>query len=69
MGTTLRGLLLGAWGWGKIASYAILAGIIAIVVGSILFILPIANWLLNLAPARKRKESAAKVGGAAHAGA
>ena len=67
MGTTLRGLLLGAWGWGKIASYAILAGIIAIVIGSILFILPLANWLVNLRPARARRKSPAQVG-AAHAG-
>lgn len=50
-GTTLRGLLLGAWGWGKVASYSILAGIIAIIVGAILFILPVANYFLNLRPA------------------
>jgi hypothetical protein len=66
-GTTLRGLLLGAWGWGKIASYAILAGILAIVIGSILFILPILNYAVNLAPERKRKTAAKPVGDTATA--
>jgi hypothetical protein len=50
MGTTLKGLLLNAWGWAQIGSIAILAGIILIVVGSILFLLPVLNWLLNLRP-------------------
>jgi hypothetical protein len=47
-GETLRGLLLQAWGWGKIGSIAILAGILLIVFGFILFLLPMLNWTLNL---------------------
>jgi len=50
MGTTLKGLLLNAWGWAQIGSIAILAGIILIVVGAILFLLPVLNWLLNIRP-------------------
>lgn len=50
MGTTLKGLLLNAWGWAQIGSIAILAGIILIVVGAILFVLPVLNWLLNIRP-------------------
>lgn len=68
MGDTLRGLLLGAWGWGQIGAYAILAGILSILIGSILFLLPLANWFFNLRPARKPKESKVSVGGTAHAG-
>lgn len=48
MGTTLKGLLLQAWGWGQIGSIAILAGILLIVFGGILFLLPVLNWRLNL---------------------
>jgi hypothetical protein len=47
-GETLRGLLLQAWGWGQIGSIAILAGILLIVFGAILFLLPMLNWWLNL---------------------
>jgi hypothetical protein len=47
-GETLRGLLLNAWGWAQIGSIAILAGILLIVIGAILFLLPVANWWLNL---------------------
>ncbi len=47
-GETLRGLLLNAWGWAQIGSIAILAGILLIVLGAILFLLPLANWWLNL---------------------
>lgn len=47
-GETLRGLLLQAWGWGKIGSIAILAGILLIAFGFILFLLPALNWRLNL---------------------
>jgi hypothetical protein len=50
MGTTLKGLLLNAWGWGQIGSIAILAGIILIAVGAVLFLLPVLNWLLNIRP-------------------
>ncbi len=48
-GETLRGLLLGAWGWAQIGSIAILAGILLIVIGALLFLLPVLNWLLNRA--------------------
>jgi len=47
-GTTLKGLLLNAWGWAQIGSIAILAGILLIVLGAILFLLPVSNWWLNL---------------------
>jgi hypothetical protein len=61
MGTTLKGLLLNAWGWAQIGSIAILAGIILIVVGAILFLLPVLNWLLNIRPqTEKVKERAPK---------
>ena len=49
MGDTLRGLLLNAWGWGQIGSIAILAGIILIALGAILFLLPVLNWWLGFA--------------------
>jgi hypothetical protein len=48
MGETLKGLLLNAWGWAQIGSIAILAGILLIVFGSILLVLPLLNWQLNL---------------------
>ena len=57
MGTTLKGLLLNAWGWAQIGSIALLAGIILIVVGLILFTLPVLNWLLNLRPESKTVRS------------
>jgi hypothetical protein len=47
-GETLRGLLLGAWGWAMIGSIATLAGIILILLGAILLLLPLANWQVNL---------------------
>ena len=47
-GETLRGLLLQAWGWGQIGTIALLAGILLIVFGGILFLLPVLNWRLNL---------------------
>jgi hypothetical protein len=47
-GETLRGLLLSAWGWSVVAMVATLAGIILIVVGAVLFLLPLANWFVNL---------------------
>jgi hypothetical protein len=47
-GETLKGLLLNAWGWAQIGSIAILAGILLIVFGAILFLLPVLNWWLNL---------------------
>ena len=59
MGTTLKGLLLNAWGWAQIGSIAILAGIILIVVGAILFLLPVLNWLLNIRPATEKVKARA----------
>ncbi len=50
MGETLKGLLPGTWGWAQIGSIAILAGILLIVFGAILFLLPILNWLLRSRP-------------------
>ena len=46
-GETLRGLLLNAWGWGTFGSIVLAAGIVLLVVGSLLFLLPVLNWLLN----------------------
>jgi hypothetical protein len=47
-GETLRGLLLNAWGWSVVGSIATLAGLILILVGAILFLLPLLNWQVNL---------------------
>jgi len=57
-GETLRGLLLSAWGWSVLGMIATLAGIILIVLGGVLFILPLANWQLNL---RGRRAAATSV--------
>jgi hypothetical protein len=48
MGETLRGLLLNAWGWSVIGGIATLAGFILILLGGVLFLLPLANWQVNL---------------------
>jgi hypothetical protein len=47
-GETLRGLLLGAWGWAMIGSIATLAGSILLILGAILLLLPVLNWQVNL---------------------
>ena len=47
-GETLRGLLLGAWGWAMIGTIATLAGIVLIALGGVLFLLPLLNWQVNL---------------------
>jgi hypothetical protein len=47
-GETLRGLLLGAWGWAMIGTIATLAGIVLILFGAVLFVLPLLNWRVNL---------------------
>jgi len=47
-GETLRGLLLNAWGWSLVGTIATLAGFILIALGAILFLLPLANWHVNL---------------------
>jgi hypothetical protein len=56
-GETLRGLLLQAWGWGQIGSIALIAGILLIVFGAILFLIPVLNWRLNLRPADTRSST------------
>jgi hypothetical protein len=56
MGETLRGLLLNAWGWSVIGGIATLAGLILILLGGVLFLLPLANWQVNL---RGRRPAAA----------
>jgi hypothetical protein len=48
MGETLNGLLLNAWGWSVIGTIATLAGWILILLGATLFLLPLANWKVNL---------------------
>jgi len=47
-GETLNGLLLGAWGWSVVGTIATLAGFILILLGAGLFLLPLANWRVNL---------------------
>jgi hypothetical protein len=47
-GETLRGLLLSAWGWSLVGTIATLAGIVLIITGGLLFVLPLANWAINL---------------------
>ena len=56
-GETLRGLLLQAWGWGQLGSIAILAGILLIVFGAILFLLPVLNWWLSFAAEGSKSSS------------
>lgn len=55
-GETLNGLLLGAWGWSEVGMIATLAGWILILLGAVLFLLPLANWQINL---RGRRPDAA----------
>ncbi len=55
-GETLNGLLLNAWGWSVIGGIATLAGFILILLGAVLFLLPLANWQVNL---RRRRAIAA----------
>jgi hypothetical protein len=47
-GESLRGLLLNAWGWSLVGTIATLAGFLLIALGAILFLLPLANWQVNL---------------------
>jgi hypothetical protein len=58
-GETLRGLLLNAWGWAKIGTIATLAGVILILLGIGLLLLPLANWQVNL---RDRRPALATIG-------
>jgi hypothetical protein len=69
MGETLKGLLLGAWGWAQIGSLAILAGILLLVFGAILFLLPALNWWLNLRAAEDGRSVSRRVSHTPHAGA
>jgi hypothetical protein len=46
-GETLRGLLLNAWGWGTVGTVALIAGIILVVLGALLLLLPFLDWMLN----------------------
>jgi uncharacterized membrane protein len=56
-GETLRSILLSAWGWSLVGTIASLAGFLLIALGAILFLLPLANWQVNL-----RGRSAATAG-------
>lgn len=47
-GETLRGLLLSGWGWSVVGTIATLAGFLLIFGGAVLFLLPLANWRVNL---------------------
>jgi hypothetical protein len=47
-GETLRGLLLSAWGWAMIGTIATIAGVLLVILGAILLLLPLANWQINL---------------------
>jgi hypothetical protein len=47
-GETLRGLLLNAWGWSVVGTVVTLAGFILLGLGAILFLLPLANWQVNI---------------------
>jgi len=57
-GETLNGLLLNAWGWSEVGMIATLAGWILILLGAVLFLLPLANWQVNL---RDRRPAVAGV--------
>ena len=47
-GETLRGLLLNAWGWSVVGTVATLAGLILLIMGAVLLVLPLANWQVNI---------------------
>lgn len=47
-GETLRSILLTAWGWSLVGTIATLAGLLLIVLGAVLLLLPLLNWQLNL---------------------
>jgi hypothetical protein len=57
-GETLRSILLSAWGWSLLGTIATLAGILMIALGAVLFLLPLANWQVNL---RGRRAASAGV--------
>ncbi len=68
-GETLRGLLLQAWGWGQLGSIAEIAGILLIVGGAILFLLPVLNWALSRSTEEEKKRKQASVPSAPQAAA
>ncbi|HEY4823789.1 MAG TPA: hypothetical protein VIH49_01975 [Solirubrobacteraceae bacterium] len=47
-GETLRSILLSAWGWSLVGTIATLAGLLMIVLGAVLLLLPLLNWQINL---------------------
>lgn len=47
-GETLRSILLNAWGWSLVGTIATLAGLIMILLGAVLLLLPLTNWQLNV---------------------
>jgi hypothetical protein len=47
-GETLRSILLSAWGWSLVGTIATLAGLILMMLGAVLLLLPLANWQVNL---------------------
>jgi hypothetical protein len=47
-GETLRSILLTAWGWSLVGMIATLGGLILMVLGAVLLLLPLANWQVNL---------------------
>jgi predicted lipid-binding transport protein (Tim44 family) len=55
MGETLRGLLLGAWGWGTVGTIATIAGFVLIGIGAILLIVPLTT---AIAATRRREQPA-----------
>ncbi|HTA06255.1 MAG TPA: hypothetical protein VK774_07815 [Solirubrobacteraceae bacterium] len=57
-GETLRSILLTAWGWSLVGTIATLAGLLLIVLGAVLLLLPLLNWQLNL---RGRRSAAGAV--------
>jgi hypothetical protein len=57
-GETLRSILLSAWGWSLVGTIATLAGFLMIALGAVLFLLPLANWRINLRGHRAATASA-----------
>ena len=41
MGETLRGMLLNAWGWGTLGTVATIGGVILILIGLVLLLIPL----------------------------
>jgi hypothetical protein len=65
MGETLRGTLLGAWGWGTVGTIATIAGFVLIGIGAILLIVPVG---LALTATRRRDQRTSGTAPAATAG-